>query len=163
MSEEGYKPTEEEIKKAEDMMTDEQKIMSESRNEGFEIAQKEQEKNYTKNVAESPEQKLADFAKEMREAPRMLDVIDEKFDTFTRSEKLLLKTVKLSLMRGDAIDLHYTNPEMANEREEGFKLLIKKLWTLGIEVSIKRDSFEDSEGKKRVIMFVSAHVLDRNR
>ncbi len=162
MSEEGYKPSEEEVKKAEDIMTDEQKIMSESRNEGFEIAQQKQEKNPKEDAAETPEQKLANFVQEMKEIPRLGDVIDDRFDTLTGPEKLLLKTVRLSLMRGDAIDLQFSDLGMAKDYEKGFESLKEKLWNLGIEVFIRKDIFEDSMGKKRVILFVSADVRHRN-
>jgi len=117
MSEEGYKPSEEEIQKAEDMMTDEQKLQSDAREEGFEVAQSIKKENYNLDQIEKSEgtfeEKLSIYlglVKNVKE--EMIDIISEKigFDTsvpnfinrffkeLDKEEQHLVRAIILSLL-----------------------------------------------------------------
>ena len=80
---EHYEPSPEDIQKAEDMMTPEEKIQSEARAEGFELGQKEIRENEQKNLEESA---LRAFQLE--------DYHKQNLEELERSQRFLERTEK---------------------------------------------------------------------
>lgn len=116
-----------------------------------------QPNNPQKNI-ETVDEKLKRFVEEVSNEPDLTEFIN-KFEPLSDTEAILLGLTRLSILRGDAIDMPIFNTRIEAQdmvdkfRKTGF---VEKLVDLGIGVRLSIREYKHRDGNV-VILYVSAY------